>query len=152
MFAESLYGSALEWFSRLEPNSVDSFAKLSPAFLKYYSMFVEDELTMADLWVRQKKNEPLKDFMVRYKEVLSKRSNVDPEFAMTTSKNGLWHESRFRLETTVNRPPTLEDAIHMATNYARAEEELASLAKQHMVKKKPHSNTWVRPGNGGNNP
>ena len=49
LFAKSLFGSALEWFSRLEPNSIDSFTKLSAAFLKHYSMFVEDELTMADL-------------------------------------------------------------------------------------------------------
>ena len=53
--AESLFGAALEWFSRLEPNSIDSFAKLSAAFLKHYSMFVEDELTIADLWGVQQK-------------------------------------------------------------------------------------------------
>ena len=89
--------------------------------------------------------------MVRYKEVLSKISNVDPESAMTALKNGLWHESRFRLEMTVNRPLTLEVVIHRAANYDRAEKDLVSLAK-HMVKKKPPSNTWVRPENGGNNP
>ena len=49
LFAKSLFGSALEWFSRLEANSIDSFIKLSAAFLKHCSMFVEDELTMADL-------------------------------------------------------------------------------------------------------
>ena len=91
-----------------------------------------------------KENEPLKDVMVRYKEVLQKISNVDLESAMTALKNGPWHKSRFKLEMIVNRPPTLEDAIHRAANYARAEEELASLAKKHMVKKKAYSNTWTR--------
>ena len=55
LFAESLFASALEWFSRLESNSIDSFAKLSTVFLKHYSMFVEYELTMADLWESSKK-------------------------------------------------------------------------------------------------
>jgi len=50
LFIESLSGTALEWFSKLEPNSIDSFDKLSVAFLKHYSMFVEDDLTIADLW------------------------------------------------------------------------------------------------------
>ena len=66
IFAESLSGSALEWFSKLEPNSIDSFDKLSAAFLKHYSMFVEDDLAIADLWgIQQKENESLKDFMIR---------------------------------------------------------------------------------------
>ena len=84
-------------------------------------MFVEDELTIADLWgVQQKENESLKDYMIRYKDVLSKISNVNPESAITSLRNGLWHDSRFKLEMTVNRPLSLEDAIHKATNYAKA--------------------------------
>ena len=67
--------------------------------------------------------------MVRYKDVLSNFSNVDPESDITSLRNGLWHESRFKLEMTVNRPLTLEDAIHKAANYAKAKEEFASLAK-----------------------
>ena len=64
--------------------------------------------------------------MVRYKDILSKISNVDPESAITSLRNGMWHESRFKLEMTINRPLTLEDAIK-AANYAKAEEEFASL-------------------------
>ena len=77
LFAESLSRSALEWFSKLEPNSIDSFDKLSVAFLKHYSMFVEDDLTIADLWgIQQRENESLNDFMVRYKDVLTYVTNL----------------------------------------------------------------------------
>ena len=48
---------------------------------------------------------------------------------------------------TVNRPLTLEDAIHKAANYAKAEEEFASYERQHAAEKKPPSNTWIRPVN-----
>ena len=53
---------------------------------------------------------------------------------------------------TVNRPLTLEDAIHKAANYAKAEEEFASYERQRTAEKKPSSNTWVRPVNAGGNP
>ena len=53
---------------------------------------------------------------------------------------------------TVNRPLTLEDAIHKAANYAKAEEEFASYERQRAAEKKPSSNTWVRPVNAGGNP
>ena len=49
LFAENLTGSALDWFSRLEEGSIDSFQKLSAEFLKHYSMLIEDKATMADL-------------------------------------------------------------------------------------------------------
>ena len=50
LFAESLFGSA-----------------------GHYSMYIEDELTMADLWgIQQKENKSLKDFMVHFKDILSK--------------------------------------------------------------------------------
>ncbi|KAL1222320.1 hypothetical protein V5N11_012787 [Cardamine amara subsp. amara] len=49
-FAENLTGSALEWFSSLEGNSIDSFEQLITAFLKQYSVFLETEASEADLW------------------------------------------------------------------------------------------------------
>ena len=64
----------------------------------------------------------------------------------------MWHESRLKLEMTVNRRLSLEDAIHRAANYAKAEKEFAFLAKQRAAEKKPHANTWVRPASTENNP
>ena len=127
LFAENLSGNALDWFSRLEEGSISSFQQLSVAFIKHYSMLVEDEVTMADLWnTQQTRDETLKNFMTRFKTVMSKISSVEGESALNALKNGLWHESRFREEMTVNRPPTIEDAIHHASNYAKVEEERAS--------------------------
>ena len=62
--------------------------------------------------------------------------------------------ARIEIQTRADHQstPTLEDAIDRAANYAKAEEELASLVKQHIVEKKPHSNTSVRHENRENNP
>jgi len=40
----------------------------------------------------------------------------------------LWFSSRFREELTVRQPVSLDDALHKALHFAKAEEELAVLA------------------------
>ncbi|KAG7567533.1 Integrase catalytic core [Arabidopsis thaliana x Arabidopsis arenosa] len=57
--------------------------------------------------------------------------------AIAALKNGLWHESRFREELTVNRPTTIHDALHRATNWINAEEERTALAKKFKAAPKP---------------
>ena len=49
LFAENLSGSALDWFSRLEEGSISSFRQLSAAFIKQYSMLVEEDAVGIDL-------------------------------------------------------------------------------------------------------
>ena len=50
LFVEHLKGPALDWFSRLEGNSVDSLQKLSTHFLKQYSVLINLGMSHADLW------------------------------------------------------------------------------------------------------
>jgi len=56
--------------------------------------------------------------------------NLSASAAQSALKNGLWHESRFRESLTVNRPESIQDALHRATNWINAEEEQAFLAKK----------------------
>ncbi|KAG7599521.1 Retrotransposon gag domain [Arabidopsis suecica] len=48
LFSENLSGPALLWFTRLEPETIDSFKELSSAFLKQYSMFMEKATSDAE--------------------------------------------------------------------------------------------------------
>ena len=68
---------------------------------------------------------------------MEKIFNVDNESAITDLRNGLGHDSRFGEEMTINRPPIVEDAIHHASNFARAEEERNIVSKKHGAKKFP---------------
>ncbi|CAE6199346.1 unnamed protein product [Arabidopsis arenosa] len=132
LFSENLSGSALLWFTQLEPESIDSFKELSSAFLKQYSMFMEKATSDADLWnLTQGQNEPLRKYIAKFKEVIAKISGVSHAAALSALKNGLWHEFRFREEIIVNRPSTIQDALFRATNGMEAEEEKLSLAKKH---------------------
>ncbi|KAG7536943.1 Integrase catalytic core [Arabidopsis suecica] len=132
LFSENLSGSALLWFTQLEPESIDSFKELSSAFLKQYSMFMEKATSDADLWnLTQGQNEPLRKYIAKFKEVIAKIPGVSHAAALSALRNGLWHESRFREEIIVNRPSTVQDALFRATNWMEAEEEKLSLAKKH---------------------
>ncbi|KAG7585762.1 Ribonuclease H domain [Arabidopsis thaliana x Arabidopsis arenosa] len=132
LFSENLSGSALLWFTQLEPESIDSFKELSSAFLKQYSMFMEKATSDADLWnLTQGQNESLRKYIAKFKEVIAKIPGVSHAAALSALRNGLSHESRFREEIIVNRPSTIQDALFRATNWMEAEEEKLSLAKKH---------------------
>ncbi|KAG7533106.1 Retrotransposon gag domain [Arabidopsis thaliana x Arabidopsis arenosa] len=131
LFSENLSGSALLWFTQLEPRTIDSFKELSSAFLKQYSMFMEKATSEADLWnLTQGQNEPLRTYIAKFK-VIAKIPGVSHAAALSALRNGFWHESRFWEEIIVNRPRTIQDALFRATNWMEAEEEKLSLAKKH---------------------
>ncbi|KAG7564134.1 Ribonuclease H-like superfamily [Arabidopsis suecica] len=132
LFSENLSGPALLWFTQLEPKTIDNFKELSSAFLKQYSMFMEKATSDADLWnLSQGQNEPLRKYIAKFKEVIAKIPEVSYAAALSSLRNGLWHESRFREEIIVNPPSTIQDALFRATNWMEAEEEKLSLAKKH---------------------
>ncbi|KAL9285809.1 putative retrotransposon gag domain-containing protein [Arabidopsis thaliana] len=67
LFVEHLKGPALDWFTRLKGNSVDSFQELSTLFLKQYSVLIDPGTSDADLWsLSQQPNEPLRDFLAKF--------------------------------------------------------------------------------------
>ena len=60
LFVEHLKGPALDWFSRLEGNFVDSFQELSTLFLKQDSVLIDPGMWDADLLsLSQPPNEPV---------------------------------------------------------------------------------------------
>ncbi|KAG7547960.1 Retrotransposon gag domain [Arabidopsis suecica] len=138
LFAENLSGSALTWFTQLEEGSIDSFKQLSTAFIMQYGYFIKSDVTDAQLWnLSQGAGEPLRTYITSFKEIMVQIPNLSDSAAIAALKNGLWHESRFREELTVNRPATIQDALHRATNWINAEEERAALAKKFKAAPKP---------------
>lgn len=51
--------------------------------------------------------------------------------AISALRNVVWHESRLYDDLLLNRPTTLEDALHRATKYVEMEEEKIALKKKH---------------------
>ena len=128
-FAENLVGHALEWFASLEGNSIDTFDQLAAAFLKQYSVLIEHRTSEANLWsLTQLQNESLRSYVKKFKAIKSKIANLNEEVAIEALRNGLWFSSRFREELTVRQPVSLDDALHKALHFSKAEEELIVLA------------------------
>lgn len=60
-FVEYLNGSALNWVSCLEENSIENFNQIPTAFVKHYSMFMEKGASTANMWtLSQLPTEPLR--------------------------------------------------------------------------------------------
>jgi len=113
LFVEHLKGSTLDWFSRLEGNSVYSFQEHSTFFLKQYSVLIDLGTSDADLWLlSQQPNEPLRDFLTKFRSTLPKVEGINDVAALSPLKKALWYKSEFRKELNLSKQQTIQDALH----------------------------------------
>ncbi|XP_010430989.1 PREDICTED: uncharacterized protein LOC104715268 [Camelina sativa] len=131
VFAEHLTGTALSWFSRLPPGSIDSIRELITEFLKQFSVLIEDKNSHADLYaLTQHKGESLRSFIGRFKEIYVNISIPDAA-AIVALRNALWYESRFKEELSLTHVETVAEALLRAAKHIGLEEEKAINAKKH---------------------
>ncbi|XP_024004997.1 uncharacterized protein LOC112082128 [Eutrema salsugineum] len=136
LFVEHLKGAELEWFSRQERNSIGSFQQPSALFFKQYSMFMDRGNSDADLWtLSQGPNEPLREYMARFKAVVSKVEGISDKAALEALMQSLWYKSEFRREMALNTPQTIQDALHRSPDFVVNEEEMKNLDEQYEATK-----------------
>jgi len=115
---------------------VDNFHELSTLFLKQYSVLIEPGTSDADLWsLSQQPNEPLRDFLAKFRSTLAKVEGINDVAALSALKKALWYKSEFRKELNLSKPLTIRDALHRASDYVSHEEEMELLAKRHELTK-----------------
>ncbi|XP_013614473.1 PREDICTED: uncharacterized protein LOC106320646 [Brassica oleracea var. oleracea] len=151
LFVETLEGIALNWFTGLQENSVDSFHDLSTAFLKNNIMFTRQEATATDLWnLNHANRQSLRDFMEKFKSIVSK-VDVPDHIAVESLMNTLHIKSPFRVDLyrhptrsvpdaitrSLYRHPTrsVPDAIGRSNNFIRMEEDTRAKAAKEAARK-----------------
>ncbi|XP_024015942.1 uncharacterized protein LOC112089194 [Eutrema salsugineum] len=134
LFVESLGGIALDWFSRLEANSINNYKELTTAFVKHFSMFIGQNTKNSELWqIAQRVNESLHDFIHRFKTIIA-NCMVSDEAALLCLQKGARIKTSFRSAIKNNPPQTLEDALHRPNTYIAEEEEEAAHEQSYSAK------------------
>ncbi|CAA7058096.1 unnamed protein product [Microthlaspi erraticum] len=132
LFAENLAGPAKNWFATLDENSIDTFDQLLSVFINQYSIFIEPEVSEADLWtLSQAPNESLRSYVNRFKAIIAKIENPNEAVALLAFRNNLWYKSKFREELIVRPPVSLDDALRCALTFATLEEEITLLLEKY---------------------
>lgn len=131
LFVEKLSRAALQWFTKLKPESIDTFVDLSQSFMKQYSMFIPRGESSADLWnMTQGRDESLRSFIERFKAIAS-RVTIDDGGAIEALWRELWYQSKLCQVLGIHEPAKIKDAFHRATRYIKMEEECVILHKHH---------------------
>ncbi|XP_024014816.1 uncharacterized protein LOC112088742 [Eutrema salsugineum] len=139
LFVESLGGVALDWFSRLEANSIDNYKELTTAFVKHFSMFIGQNTKNSELWqIAQGPSESLRDFIQRFKTIVA-NCTISDEATLLCLQKGARIKTSFRSAITHNPPQTLEDALHQANTYIAEEEEEAAYEQSYSTKQPERS-------------
>ncbi|XP_020234186.1 uncharacterized protein LOC109814229 [Cajanus cajan] len=129
IFPTSLKGRALSWFTRLPPNSIDSFNTLSSQFTVQFATSRPHSLTSLSLVsLRQDKKETLRAFMDRFNKATLEIRDLNPVVALhhltTALKPGPF------VNSLCKKPPSdMNDLCRRADKYMQME-ELAEFRNQ----------------------
>ncbi|XP_024010607.1 uncharacterized protein LOC112086037 [Eutrema salsugineum] len=115
-------------------------------------MFMDRGTSDADLWtLSQGPNEPLRDYMARFKATMSKVEGISDKAALEALKRSLWYKSKFRREMALNTPQTIQDALHRSSDFVVNKEEMKNLDEQYEATKAAiRSSILTRPAKKGN--
>ncbi|KAL0393311.1 UNVERIFIED_CONTAM: hypothetical protein Sradi_2553900 [Sesamum radiatum] len=122
VFRTTLSKRALAWFNQLPTGTISSLEQLTQRFLHHFSM----NKTAAFLFtIRQRENEPLRDYMQRFVEAVHEVPHVNHELLESIIQQNLL-PGRFK-ESIAGKPPnTMKNLLMRSQKYILIEESNAS--------------------------
>ncbi|KAL0453283.1 UNVERIFIED_CONTAM: hypothetical protein Slati_1306400 [Sesamum latifolium] len=126
VFRTTLSKCALAWFNQLPVGTISSLEQLTQRFLHRFSMNKRAPKMAAFLFtIRQKENEPFRDYMQRFMKAVHEVPHVNHELLASIIQQNLLL-GRFN-ESIAGKPPsTMEDLLMRSQKYIRIEESNVS--------------------------
>ena len=133
-FPTTLKGLARIWFSRLTPNSINTFKELSAQFTSHFIGGHRYKISMGCLMsIKQWEDEMLRSYITRFNKEALLIDEVDDKILVAAFMNGL-RKGKFLFSLYKNDPKTMSKVLYRATKYMNAEDAL--LAKEEKPRKR----------------
>ena len=138
-FPTTLKGPARIWFSRLTPNFISTFKKLSAQFTSHFiGGHRYEKSTICLMSIRQRVDKTLRSYIARFnKEARSMK--LTTKYLWQPSQMGCGKVSFFSLYK--NDPKTISDVLYKATKYMNAEDALLAWEEK-LKKRERQEDTW----------
>ena len=119
-----LKGLARIWFSRLTPNSVNTFKEISAQFtLHFIGGHRYKRSTTCLMSIKQREDEMLRSYITRFNKEALSIDEVDDKILVAAFTNGL-QEGKFLFSLYKNDRKTMLEVLYRATKYMNAKDAL----------------------------
>ena len=129
-FPTALKGLARVWFSRLTPNSIDTFKELSAQFA---SQVIRGhrykKSTTCLMSIKQRGDEMMRLYRAHFNKKALSIDEANDKILVATFTNGL-RKGKFLFSLYKNDLKTMLDALYRATKYMNAEDALLACKKK----------------------
>ena len=130
-FPTTLKGAARIWFSRLTPNSINTFKELSAQFTSHFIGGHRYKKSIA--CIKQREDETLRSYITRFNKEALSIDEANNKILVAAFTNGL-RKGKFLFSLYKNDPKTMSEVLYMDTKYMNAEDAL--LAREDKPRKK----------------
>ena len=133
-FLTTLKGPVRVWFSRLTPNSINTFKELSTQFTSHFIGGHRYKRSIACLMsIKQREDETLRAYITRFNKEALSIDEADHKILVAAFTSGL-RKGKFLFSLYKNDLKTMTDVLYRATKYMNAEDAL--LAREEKPKKR----------------
>ena len=121
-FPTTLKGAARIWFSRLMPNSINTFKELSVQFTSHFiGGHRYKKSTSCLISIKQREDESLKSYITCFNKEALSIDEADNKILVAAFTNGL-RKGKFLFSLYKNDPKTMSEVLYRATKYMNMED------------------------------